>query len=73
MRRVCKALSTLHLSENELAFGHGGDRDEKVLESNDFFCTHDIIANVQTLNLALFECICQHLDVIHNDQVVTDI
>ena len=57
----------LLLSENEFAFGHSGDRNQEVLEGDDFFCRDDVVTDVQALDAALFEGIRQLFDVIHDD------
>ena len=60
-------------SENELAFGHGTDRNEKVLEGDNLLCRDDIVANVEAFNLAFLEGVGELLDVVHDDQIVADV
>ena len=44
-----------------------------MFKGHDFLGRYDIIANIQALNVTLFEGVCEHLNVIHNDKVVADI
>ena len=44
-----------------------------MFKCDDLFCTDDIIADVQTLNMTLFKSVCKHFNVIHYDQVVADV
>jgi len=60
-------------SEDELAFGHGADGDEQVLKGDDLLRRDDIVADVQAFNLAFLEGVGQHLDIVHDDQVVADV
>lgn len=44
-----------------------------MLKGNDLFSGHNIVANIQALNVTFFESVCQLLDVVHNDEIAANV
>ena len=44
-----------------------------MLEGDDLLRRHDVVADVEALDLALLEGIGKLLDVVHDDEVVADV
>ena len=44
-----------------------------MLEGYNFLRRHNVIANIEALDLTLLKCVGELLYVIHNDQIVADV
>jgi hypothetical protein len=41
-----------------------------MLKGYNLFGTHNVVPYVQTLQLTLFECICKHFNVVHDNEII---